>query len=105
MTSTTTVRIAFSVSCLALCLAVALPKPARAQGADPIYPKVNAAVGYTVDPAWPKRPDNVAALGGVPGIAVDDQDQVWVFNRGEDPVQVYSSEGEFIRTWGRGTIA
>jgi len=75
---------------------------AQEQPADPVYPRVDAAVRYEVDAAWPQRPESVAPFGHVSGIAVDSADRVWVFNRGEDPVQVYTAEGEFLRTWGRG---
>lgn len=80
--------------------AIVLPPLATAQE----YLKKNTAVGYEVDAAWPRRPESLAPWGHVPGIAVDAQDNVWVFNRGEDPVQVFTAEGEFLRTWGRGVI-
>jgi hypothetical protein len=58
-------------------------------------------VEYDVDPSWPNRPDTVAPFGWVSGMAIDGRGHVWVFNRGEDPVQVYTLDGEFVRTWGR----
>jgi hypothetical protein len=58
-------------------------------------------VEYDVVPEWPKRPEHVSGKGWVSGIAVDAQDQVWFFRKGPDPVQVYTAEGEFVRTWGR----
>lgn len=69
------------------------------------YPTVPTVTEYDVDPSWPERPDHVASWGAVPGLAIDAHGHVWVFNRGEDPVQVYASAGEFIRTWGRGEFA
>jgi len=40
----------------------------------------------------------------MPGIAVDDKDQVWLFTRADPPVQVYDSGGRFIRAWGADII-
>ena len=58
---------------------------------------------YEADPNWPQRPADVN-WGDVPGVAVDGQDQVWVFTRAQPPVQVYAADGKFIRSWGSGTI-
>jgi DNA-binding beta-propeller fold protein YncE len=66
--------------------------------------RINTAIGYEVDPSWPQRPASVAPWAAIPGVAVDADDCVWLFNRGEDPVQVYTAEGKFVRTWGRGLI-
>jgi DNA-binding beta-propeller fold protein YncE len=89
---------------LAACLAlpVLAPPPARAQD-KPAYPRVNLAVSYRVDPAWPQRPAGVQ-LGHVPGVAVDRADHVYVFTRAEPPVQVYDRAGRFLRAWGSGRI-
>jgi sugar lactone lactonase YvrE len=38
----------------------------------------------------------------VPGIAVDGRDQVYVFTRAPNPVQVYDAKGKFLRSWGEG---
>ncbi len=59
-------------------------------------------IEYDVDPTWPQRPDHVSGKGWVSGLAIDDKDQVWFFRKGPDPVQVYTTEGAFVRTWGRG---
>ncbi|MDC0937180.1 peptidyl-alpha-hydroxyglycine alpha-amidating lyase family protein, partial [Pirellulales bacterium] len=59
-------------------------------------------VEYDVDPKWPQRPDHVSGTGWVSGLAVDDQDQVWLFRKGPDPVQVYTTDGTLVRTWGKG---
>jgi NHL repeat len=40
--------------------------------------------------------------GDVAGVAVDSQDWVYVFNRGEHPVIVYDRDGRFITSWGEG---
>jgi len=80
------------------------PATARAQNRSSRRPeRVNLATWYKVDPTWPQRPDGVdwAAMGG---IAVDRDDQVWVFTRADPPVQVYRSDGKFVRGWGKGLI-
>lgn len=63
---------------------------------DPIFAE------YDVDPDWPKRPDDVSNTGGVAGMAVDADDNVWVLQRSENPIQIYRPDGTFVRTWGRG---
>ncbi len=67
----------------------------------PTYPRTNLAIGYEVEPAWPKR-DHDEPWGAMSGIAVDEQDNVWTLNRGDLPVQVFDREGTLIRSWGRG---
>src|SRR5438093_5905738 len=54
--------------------------------------------GYKVDAAWPKKPSTIA-WGDVPGVAVDAQDNVWVFTRRAPHLQVYSPDGELLKTW------
>ncbi len=63
--------------------------------------KQPAITEYDVDPDWPQRPDHISGSGWVSGLAVDDQDQVWFFRKGPDPVQVYTADGKFVRSWGR----
>jgi hypothetical protein len=84
-------------------------EPAKAQGrvpdqkrpGRPSYPRINLAAGYEVDPSWPKRPTDIA-WGALAGIAIGPSQEVWTFNRGTVPVQVYSATGEPLRTWGQG---
>lgn len=56
---------------------------------------------YEVAEGWGKLPDGwtyreVAAVG------VDQQDRVYVFNRGSHPIIVFDREGNFLRSWGEG---
>jgi DNA-binding beta-propeller fold protein YncE len=60
---------------------------------------VNVSTWYEVDPNWPQRPENVA-WGATPGVAVDREDNVWIFTRATPPVQVYRPDGTFVRAWG-----
>ena len=43
-----------------------------------------ASPKYRVDPFWPKPLPNKWKLGGVTGLAVDKDDNVWVLNRPND---------------------
>lgn len=72
-------------------------------GNTPDYPRVNLAPWYKVDPDWPQKPADFT-WEAVPGVAVDAKDQVWVFTRSTPPIQVYSSDGKLIRSWGDDTI-
>jgi DNA-binding beta-propeller fold protein YncE len=65
--------------------------------------RANPAIWYDVDPQWPKRPDGLP-WGQMPGVAVDEHDQVWVFTRADPPVQIYDSRGNFVRAWGHGLV-
>ena len=38
----------------------------------------------------------------VAGVAVDDNDNVYVFNRGEHPMMIFDQGGNFLRSWGEG---
>ncbi len=70
-------------------------------GAGFAYPRISLASGYEVDASWPReRPQ--AGWGEVSGIAVDQNNHVWVFHRGKDPVQEFSPDGRLLRAWGEG---
>jgi DNA-binding beta-propeller fold protein YncE len=73
------------------------------RAADEKYPHVNAAVGFAVDSSWPSRPSGVQ-WGETSGIAVDKQDRVYVFTRAKPPIQVYDTQGHFVRSWGEDVI-
>ncbi|HUT11529.1 MAG TPA: peptidyl-alpha-hydroxyglycine alpha-amidating lyase family protein [Thermoguttaceae bacterium] len=66
--------------------------------------RLNTAVSYTVDPDWPQRPEGVA-WGQMAGVAVDDQDRIWLHTRAKPPIQVYDSSGKFLRGFGDEVIA
>lgn len=65
------------------------------------YPKINLAVGYEVDPTWPKKPSNIHWRYNT-GVAVDRQDRVWTINSLDPPVQVYDVDGNLLDAWGTG---
>ncbi len=72
---------------------------------NPSYAKQPTIVEYDVDPAWPQRPDHIVRKGWVSGLAIDSQDQIWLFGKRPDPVQVYTADGKFVRTWGQGLFS
>src|SRR5437016_2064552 len=96
------VRSALGVLLVAV-VAVFLGRDLAAGGGGPKYPRVNTASTYVVDPAWPHKPADFR-WGHVPGLAVDGQDNVYVFTRSEPPVQVYDSAGKLVRSWGHKTF-
>jgi DNA-binding beta-propeller fold protein YncE len=55
--------------------------------------------GYVADDCWAKLPLDWK-WNEVAGVAVDRQDRVYVFNRGEHPVCVFDSDGTFLSSWG-----
>ena len=58
---------------------------------------------YEVDVNWAKLPEGWS-LKEVPDVAVDRQDRVYVFSRGEHPMIVFDREGNFITSWGEGVF-
>jgi len=53
---------------------------------------------YVVDSSWPKKPDRFK-WAQMPGIAVDKQDQIYIFTRSQPTVQVYKIDGTLVRAW------
>lgn len=90
----------FPAGAMLLVAAALLRAPLQAD--FPSYSVDETITEYDVDPAWPKRPAYVKPFGWVSGMALDDKEQVWFFNKGENPVQVYKPDGRFVRTWGKG---
>ncbi|MHB8903246.1 MAG: peptidyl-alpha-hydroxyglycine alpha-amidating lyase family protein [Thermoguttaceae bacterium] len=77
---------------------------AAAQGAYPNYPPQPTVVEYTVDAGWPQRPAELGPRAAVPSVVVDRQDRIWCFERTDVPVQVYSTDGRLLQSWGRGVF-
>ncbi|MFG0263404.1 MAG: peptidyl-alpha-hydroxyglycine alpha-amidating lyase family protein [Novipirellula sp. JB048] len=73
------------------------------KGKSPDYPRVNPAPWYRVDPSWPQKPDQFT-WQAVPAVAVDQHDHVYVFTRAKPPIQVYTTDGKLVRSWGEDTI-
>jgi len=58
---------------------------------------------YKPLPDWANFPQELD-LGDVAGIAVDDKDRVYLFNRGSNPMVVLSQSGDVLSTWGQGVF-
>ncbi|HSG63458.1 MAG TPA: hypothetical protein VLD39_00590 [Gammaproteobacteria bacterium] len=50
--------------------------------------RAQAGPAFFYDPTWPKPLPNLWKLGGVTGLAVDSDDNVWVYNRPNDATDV-----------------
>lgn len=53
---------------------------------------------YEVEPGWAKLPGDT--MYDVAGVGVDAKGNVYLFNRGEHPIIVLDSSGNFLRSWG-----
>jgi DNA-binding beta-propeller fold protein YncE len=57
--------------------------------------------GYEADDQWAKLPAGWAWTEAV-AVATDNEDRVFVFNRGEHPVLIFARDGAFLGSWGEG---
>ncbi|MDP6352462.1 MAG: peptidyl-alpha-hydroxyglycine alpha-amidating lyase family protein [Alphaproteobacteria bacterium] len=58
---------------------------------------------YEVLEGWERLPEGWSFVE-VAGVAVDSQDRVYVFNRGDHPVIVFDKDGRFLDAWGEGVF-
>ena len=56
---------------------------------------------YNVEAKWETMPAGFT-WREVAAVATDDGDNVYVFNRGDHPMMVFDSSGNFIKSWGEG---
>ena len=56
---------------------------------------------YRIVENWAKLPDGWS-FKEVAAVGVDNQDRVYAFSRGEHPMMVFDSEGNFLKSWGEG---
>jgi DNA-binding beta-propeller fold protein YncE len=54
-----------------------------------------------VDTSWPDKPERFE-WAQMPGITLDGEDQVYFFTRSKPAVQVYKTDGTFVRAWDSG---
>ena len=59
---------------------------------------------YRIVEDWAKLPDGWS-FKEVGAVGVDNNDNVYVFNRGEHPMMVFDRDGNFLRSWGEGAVS
>lgn len=74
---------------------------AQPQHAVP-YPRIDNAAGYRVDPSWPLEKAPGGDWAAMSGLAIAPDGNIWTFNRGKIPVQVYTPQGKLVKHWGEG---
>lgn len=57
--------------------------------------------GYHVVHPWPDLPPG-RSWTEVTAVATNSKDEVFLFSRGPDPIMIFSPDGSFIDSWGRG---
>jgi DNA-binding beta-propeller fold protein YncE len=65
--------------------------------------KINTDLTYEVVEGWGKLPEGWK-FTQVAGVAVDSHDRVYVYNRGEHPIIIFDSDGNFLTSWGEGVL-
>ncbi len=61
------------------------------------------SLSYEVAKGWPTIPSSVT-MDGATGVAVDNEDNIYVFHRGTPPLLVFSADGRYIRGFGEDII-
>ncbi len=61
-------------------------------------PQNVATAHYVVDPTWPRKPEHLT-WGQMPGITIDTRDRIYISTRSSPAVQVYRTDGAFVRAW------
>ncbi len=98
MMKSPTLALASVLLCPVTLFAQSQRAPASTGTSVPAYPRINLAPHYVVDPSWPQRPPDVP-WGQMAGLAVDKQDNLWLHTRTNPAVQVYSSDGRYLKGW------
>jgi sugar lactone lactonase YvrE len=80
-----------------LLFAVQAAEPASPSG----YPRIDNTIGYKADPGWPREKPPGGEWGGMSSVALGPDGNVWTFNRGKIPVQVYTQDGRLVKYWGQ----
>ena len=87
-----------TIARLVVACSLLLPGMAHAQQRPP---KTDMSVSYRHDPGWPQKPANVE-WAQVSSLAVDADDNIWTFHRGNIPIQAYRPDGTLVHSWGEG---
>ena len=59
---------------------------------------------YRLVEGWGKLPEGWI-FTQVAGVVVDQDDKIYVFNRGEHPIIIFDRDGKFLYSWGEGMFA
>lgn len=59
---------------------------------------------YRVVEDWAQLPDGWEMMD-VAAVAVDGNDRVYIFNRGDHPMMVFEADGTFVKSWGEGVFS
>lgn len=89
----------FNIAFLPLLVFISLPVLSAPPPPDPVYPQVNPGYWHEVDPDWPHKPAAVE-WAAVPGVFVERDGTVWMFNRKAPSVQAYAPDGRYLFGWG-----
>jgi hypothetical protein len=68
---------------------------------DDSEPRVSVPT-YEPEPHWGSLPLGISMGGDATSVAVDSEDNVYVFNRGNAPLIIFDRDGRFVDTWGAG---
>src|SRR5207248_2119971 len=60
-------------------------------------------MNYRPVDGWGRLPEGWSYVEAT-SVAVDQKDNVYVFNRGTHPIIVFDREGRFLRSWGEGVF-
>ena len=71
----------------------------------PPYPRIDATIGYKADPNWPQEKAPGADWGAMSSVAIGPDGNIWTFNRGKIPVQVFSPDGKLVKSWARKAVS
>lgn len=67
----------------------------------PPYPRTDDTVGYKVDASWPQEKAPGGEWAAMSSVAVAPDGNIWTFNRGKIPVQIFTPEGKLVAFWGQ----
>ena len=59
---------------------------------------------YEREPSWPRMP-RYWSFGAASDGAVNSRDEVHIFSRGDHPLTIWDTDGNFISSWGEGTFS
>jgi hypothetical protein len=87
------------LSLMSTVLPLTSPQAQRSKAGKTSFTATEAPVTYyDLESSWPKKPEDFT-FAGIPAIMVDKQDRIWVSNRSYPAMQIYDTNGNFIKAW------